>query len=117
MTTPPVRPRALTHQAVALAVSLLDQVGVSGRLPGSAVKVGTPMEVVGDTSTTYLYPFGTSGEEGAAPYLLVHNLPLTCGVVRVPEGETGAGAWRIELDKPVADYVASGGLREFTVTD
>ena len=113
MTTPPVRPRALTAQAAGLSVDLMDKRGADGILPAAEVRVGTPMEQVGD----HLYPFGTSGEEPEVSFLLVHSLPLTCGAVRVPEGEVGAGAWRIVLDKPISDYIASGALREFTVTD
>lgn len=117
MTTPPARPRALTAQATALAVSLMDKAGASGRLPAADVKVGTPLEAVGDDSGTHLFPFGTSGEDDVTPYLLVHSLPLSCEAVRVPDGERGAGAWRVELDRPIADYIASGALREFGVVD
>lgn len=113
MSTPPVRPRALTAQAAALAVTLMDEHGASGTLPAASVRVGTPVEQVDG----HLYPFGTSGEQAEVAYLLVHSLPLTCGAVRVPDGEVGAGAWRVVLDKPIADYIDSGALREFTVTD
>lgn len=113
MSTPPVRPRALTVQAVALAVKLMDQVGESGVLPAAEVKIGTPLESVDGQ----LFPFGTSGLTPDVAYLLVHSLPLTCGAQRVPDGEPGAGAWRIVLDKPIDDYIASGALREFSVSD
>lgn len=113
MITPPVRPRTLTAQAAALAVSLMDRNGANGSLPAADVKIGTPLEVV----EGQLFPFGTSGLEADLAYLLVHSLPLTCGAQRVPDGEPGAGAWQIVLDKPIDEYVASGALREFTVSD
>lgn len=113
MTTPPARPRTLTAQATQLAVSLMDSAGADGVLPASEVKVGTPLEEAGG----HLYPFGTSGQDAGTTYLLVHVLPVTCGAARVPAGEPGAGAWRITLDQPVEAYVASGALREFTVTE
>lgn len=113
MSTPPVRPRSLTTQAVDLAVTLMDQAGASGTLPAAEVKIGTPLEVVDGQ----LFPFGTSGLTPDVAYLLVHSLPLTCGAERVPEGQPGAGAWRILLDKSIEEYVASGALREFVVSD
>ncbi|WP_110240208.1 hypothetical protein [Nocardioides gilvus] len=113
MSTPPARPRSLTTQAVDLAVKLMDQVGASGVLPAAEVKIGTPLESVDGR----LFPFGTSGLAPDVAYLLVHSLPLTCGARRAPEGEPGAGAWEILLDKPIEDYIASGALREFTVSD
>ncbi len=113
MSTPPVRPRALTTQATDLAVTLMDRNGQSGTLPAAEVKIGTPLEEIGGQ----LFPFGTSGERAEVAYLLVHSLPLTCGAVRVPDGDVGAGAWRIVLDKPIGDYVESGALREFTIAD
>ena len=113
MTTSPARPRALTAQASQLALQLMDAAGVDGVLPASEVKVGTPLEEVDG----HLYPFGTSGRDAAATYLLVHVLPVSCGAERVVAGEPGAGAWRITLDRPVEQYVASGALRPFTVTE
>ena len=91
----------------------MDRNGQHGTLPAAEVKIGTPLEEAGG----HLFPFGTSGERAEIAYLLVHSLPLTCGAVRVPDGEMGAGAWRIVLDKGVADYVESGALREFIVSD
>lgn len=91
----------------------MDRNGASGSLPSADVKIGTPLEEVGGQ----LFPFGTSGEQAQIAYLLVHSLPLTCGAVRVTEGEVGAGAWRVVLDKPIADYIDSGALREFTLSD
>ncbi|MGN0063728.1 MAG: hypothetical protein ACI379_05755 [Nocardioides sp.] len=117
MTTAPVRPRALTAQAAALAVSLMDAAGADGTLPASEVKVGTPLEAPGDGAGTHLFPFGTSGAADATPYLLVHVLPVSCHAVRAGQDEPGAGAWRVELDQPISAYVASGALRLFEVTD
>lgn len=117
MTTPPVRPRALTAQAAALAVSLMDAAGTDGTLPASEVKIGTPLEAPGDDATTHLYPFGTSGDAAATPYLLVHVLPVSCHAVRAGQGEYGEGAWRVQLDQPISAYVESGALRAFEVTD
>lgn len=129
MTTPPdagpslpQRPRALTVQAAELAVAMLEKAAAGGltELPAAEVKVGLPLErsALDDPETSHrLHPFGTGGSEVAATYLLVHSLPLTCRAVRVPDGAPGAGGWRVELDAPVSAYVASGALREFTVTD
>jgi hypothetical protein len=115
--TVPERPRALTAQAAALAVSLMDSAGAD-RLPSAEVKVGTPLEAPGGVEATTLFPYGTSGRSEVVGYLLVHSLPLSCGAVRVAaDAAVGAGAWQIELDRPIADYIASGALREFAVTD
>ncbi len=113
----PVRPRALTVQAAALAVSLMDSAGAD-RLPSAEIKVGTPLEAPGDTSSSVLFPYGTSGTQDATPYLLVHSLPLACAAVRIgAEDPVAPGAWRIELDEPIEHYLDSGGLRPFAVTD
>ncbi len=114
----PQRPRELTLQAVQLAVSMMEKAAQGGatELPAAEVKVGLPLERpvhVDPETDQVLHPFGTSGGEVAASYLLVHSLPLTCRAVRVPDGEPGAGGWRVELDAPIAAYVASGALREF----
>ena len=114
----PQRPRALTVQAAGLAVSMMDKAAAGGltELPAAEVKVGLPVELPAQAdprTSRHLHPFGTSGSDVAATYLLVHSLPLTCRAVRVPDGEPGAGAWRIELDQPVSAYVTSGALREF----
>ena len=114
----PQRPRELTLQAAQLAVSMMEKAAQAGatELPAAEVKIGLPLErtVHVDPATGHtLHPFGTSGAEVAATYLLVHSLPLTCRAVRVPDGEPGAGGWRVELDAPIEAYVASGALREF----
>lgn len=118
----PQRPKELTLQAVDLAVSMMERAARDGatELPAAEVKIGLPVELpagLDPEADGVLHPFGTSGGEAAATYLLVHSLPLTCRAVRVPDGERGAGGWRVELDRPVSAYVASGALREFAVTD
>lgn len=99
---------------------MMEKAGQEGAsvLPAADVKVGLPLELpahVDPGADGVLHPFGTSGVEVAATYLLVHSLPLTCRAVRVPDGEPGAGGWRVELDRPASAYVASGALREFAV--
>lgn len=118
----PQRSRELTRQAVELAVAMMERAAQDGatELPAAEVKIGLPVELpahVDPATEGVLHPFGTSGSEVAATYLLVHSLPLACRAVRVPDGAAGAGGWRVELDRPVSAYVASGALREFTVTD
>lgn len=108
-----MRPRALTRQAAELARGMLERAAAAQAtdvLPVSELKVGMPLEVIDPDSRT-LFPFGTQAGPVSAHHLLVHVLPRTCRVVRVD------GAWRIELDAPIAEYVRSGALREFAVAD
>lgn len=133
-------PRTLaeTAQAAALGVDLMDRAagwatGLDSEdavdlLPGAEAKVGTPFDHVGDDSGHVLHHFGTAWGRRAMPaeaaalpitgLLLVHNLPSTCRVERVPaaHGHPG-GAWRVVLDKPIAAYREAGGLRPFLPKD
>lgn len=131
-------PRTLEETATMakLGVEMMDRAaGWSGaddepvtRLPASEVKVGTPLDHVGNESGHVLHHFGTSWGRRALPdsarpetvsgYLLVHVLPVTCHVEKVaPAHGHPGGAWAVVLDKPIVSYVESGALRPFTVSD
>lgn len=133
-------PRTLaeTSQAAALGVEMMDRAASwatgsdsdasATELPASEIKVGTPLDHVGDESGHVLHHFGTPWQKRALPdvdhalpatgYLLVHVLPVACRAERVPpaHGQPG-GAWRIVLDRPIAAYVDSGALRPFLPRD
>lgn len=105
-----------------------DEAEPAARLPASEIKVGTPLDHVGDESGHVLHHFGTSWGRRALPdsarpasvtgYLLVHVLPVTCHAEKVPPAHGHAGgAWRVVLDKPIASYVESGALRPFVASD
>ena len=131
-------PRALDETATMarLGVEMMDRAaGWAGsdaepatHLPASEVKVGTPLDHVGDESGHVLHHFGTSWGRRALPdsarpcpvtgYLLVHVLPVTCHAEKVaPAHGHPGGAWRVVLDKPIAAYVESGALRPFIASD
>lgn len=129
------RTLAETSRAATLGVEMMDRsASWSGRdelvteLPATEVKVGTPFDHVGDESGHVLHHYGTPWERRALPegdhalpvtgYLLVHQLPLGCRVERIPasNGQPG-GAWRVVLDRPIAAFVDSGGLRPFLPKD
>ena len=121
------RTLAETAQAAELAAGLMDRSG-EHVLPAAEVRVGTPFDHVGNESGHVLHLFGTPWErrglrdsDRAEPirgYLLVHSLPVACRAERVPAGHgQPGGAWRVVLDKPIAAYVDSGGLRPFVTHD
>ena len=125
-----------TARAAALGVQMMDRAaalaggsdGAAEVLPASEVKVGTPLDHVGDVSGHVLHHFGTPWDRRALAatdstppvrgYLLVHVLPVGCRAERVApaHGQPGGG-WRVVLDRPVAAYVESGALRPFLPSD
>lgn len=121
------RTMAETAQAAELAAGLMGRTGDTV-LPAAEVRVGTPLDHVGNESGHVLHVFGTPWEHRALPdsdraepirgYLLVHSLPLEVRAESVPaaHGHPG-GAWRVVLDKPIAAYIESGGLRPFITKD
>lgn len=131
-------PRTLdeTGRMAQLGVEMMDRAaGWAGseaapalHLPASEVKVGTPLDHVGDESGHVLHHFGTPWRRRALPdsaqaepvtgYLLVHVLPVTCRAERVEAayGRPG-GAWRVVLDGTIASYVERGALRPFIASD
>lgn len=132
------RTQSETARAAALGVEMMDRsagwaTGLDSSdavdvLPAAEAKVGTPFDHVGDESGHVLHHFGTPWERRAMPeesrglpvtgLLLVHNLPVGCRVERVApaHGQPG-GAWRVVLDRPIAAYRESGGLRPFVPKD
>lgn len=121
------RTRAETARAATLGRTLMDAAASRAAvdvLPAAEIKVGTPLDHVGDTSGHVLHHYGTSWDERALPdahrhlpvvgYVLVHNLPLGCRAERVqPAHGLPGGAWRIVLDAPIATYLEAGSLRPF----
>ncbi len=121
-----------TVEAAALGVRMMDRAaslaGGADVLPAAEVKVGTPLDHVGNVSGHVLHHFGTpwdrralADEDSVQPvqgYLVTHVLPVGCRAERVgPAHGRPGGAWRVVLDRPIAAYVESGALRPFVPAD